>query len=556
MTPVRHAPDAGGITRMHAVLIQLVSIIASVGVGHLVAGLFSPASSPFQAVADAVVRLSPEGLTEFGKSLDFPAIGLPRGVADKVGLLVGIAVVLLVVAALAGIAAYHRRSVGRAVIIVLGVVGFAAVCFSPVFAPVDLLAPLSSMMVGLSAYARLYHLVDSITEPSVRFSVPKVTEGHPEGTSEVPPTAPQLVTPLVTSPVTRRTVLATSAAVGVGAVGAGAVGQLLGAGARIDTSARTALKPRLQPQVAAPPLPAGADFAAQGSPPFLTPNKDFYRIDTALRVPTISAADYQLKVHGMVARELLLSYDDLLRRPLVEQRVTLTCVSNPVNGDLISNASFVGVSLRELLLEAGVRPGAEQIFSTSYDGWTCGTPTSVVLEPDRGAMLALAMNGEPLPLEHGYPVRMVVPGLYGYVSATKWLADIELTTFDRHAYWIDRGWAQLGPIKTQSRIDRPRGLEVVPAGRFTAAGIAWAQHRGISRVEVRLDGGPWQEAQLSTEVSRDTWRMWRADLTLAEGNHAIESRATDGNGKVQPQQRADPIPDGATGWPQINFWAA
>jgi DMSO/TMAO reductase YedYZ molybdopterin-dependent catalytic subunit len=178
------------------------------------------------------------------------------------------------------------------------------------------------------------------------------------------------------------------------------------------------------------------------------------------------------------------------------------------------------------------------------------------MEPDRGAMLALAMNGEPLPVEHGYPVRMVVPGLYGYVSATKWLTDLELTTFDgRRSYWLERGWAQRAPIKTESRIDRPRGLDTVAAGRYTAAGIAWAQHRGVSRVEVRLDGGPWRPAQLSADAGRDTWRMWRADVEVTPGNHFIESRATDGTGAVQTQATAQPIPDGASGWPIINFSA-
>jgi DMSO/TMAO reductase YedYZ molybdopterin-dependent catalytic subunit len=465
----------------------------------------SPLSSPFQAVADTVVRLSPEWLTEFGKSLDLPAIGLPKGVADKALLLVGIGVALLVMGLLAGFLAQRSRRGGRADIVVLGLLGLAAVVFSPVFALADIVAPLVAMLAGLSAYFRLYNYAERIGSPAAD------TSATPDSTE-----------------LTRRKLIIASASAGGGAVVAGVAGQMLGAGSGPDTATREAVKPRLQPAKPAPPIPAGADFTTVGSPTFITSNRDFYRIDTSLRIPVLNAQEYRLMLHGMVARELSLSYDDLLRRPLEERVVTLTCVSNTVNGDLIGNAGFVGVSLRDLLLEAGVQPGADQIFGTSHDGWTCGTPTDVVMEPDRGAILALAMNGEPLPVEHGYPVRMVVPGLYGFVSATKWLTDLELTTFDRRkAYWLERGWAQQAPIKTESRIDRPRGLDTVPAGRFTAAGIAWAQHRGISRVEVRLDGGPWQPAQLATDVSRDTWRMWRAELTVAPGNHFIESRLAD-----------------------------
>ncbi len=543
-TPAVPAPRT--IPTLHAVVIELVSVLASIGVGHLVAGFVSPTSSPFQAVADTIVRLSPPGLTEFGKSLSFPAIGLPRGVADKVGLLVGIGVVLVVFAVLAGLAARRSRTTGRAVIIVLGLLGMAAVVFSPVFGPLGLIAPLAALIVGTSVYSRLYGMAEAIESRPAPTAPP--TADAPAGPTGSPsgehPTG-----------VTRRKLMVNSAGVGVLAAGAGVGGYLLGAGTDV-TAARAALTPELRPAKPAPPIPAGADFVANGSPPFITPNKDFYRIDVALRVPTVAAASWKLKVHGMVNRELSLNYADLLSRTLIEQTVTLTCVSNEVNGDLISTANFVGVSLRDLLLEAGVQPGADQMFSTSVDGWTCGTPTDVLMEPDRGAMLAMAMNGEPLPLEHGYPVRIVVPGLYGFVSATKWLADIEMTTFDRRrAYWLDRGWAQRAPIKTQSRIDRPRGLEVVPAGKVTAAGIAWAQHRGISKVEVRIDGGPWQQAQLAADVSRDTWRMWRADLDVPPGNHFIESRATDGTGAVQTAVPAAPIPDGASGWPMINFAA-
>jgi DMSO/TMAO reductase YedYZ molybdopterin-dependent catalytic subunit len=303
-------------------------------------------------------------------------------------------------------------------------------------------------------------------------------------------------------------------------------------------------------------VPGAAAFPQLGTPTFVTPNSDFYRIDTALRIPTLAAADWQLRVHGMVARELTLTFADLIGRPLVERPITMTCVSNPVGGNLISTADFIGVPLRDILLEAGVDPAADQLFSRSSEGWYTGTPTSVVMEPQRGALLAIGMNGEALPPEHGFPVRMVVPGLYGYVSGTKWVVDLEATTFHnpfRQGFWLERGWSQFGPIKTMSRIDAPLNSATVTADSVTVAGVAWAQHIGIAEVEVRVDGGQWQPAILSDEVSIDAWRMWHLDLALAKGDHAAEARATDKSGYVQTDQLAQPIPNGASGWPSVRF---
>jgi DMSO/TMAO reductase YedYZ molybdopterin-dependent catalytic subunit len=329
-------------------------------------------------------------------------------------------------------------------------------------------------------------------------------------------------------------------------VAAGGLGQLLSSrltGSRDEVTAALRAAPLAE---RAAPVPAAATFPE--SIPFVTSNADFYRIDTALRIPSGTAADWSLRIHGMVDRELTLTFDDLLSRPLLERRITMLCVSNEVGGGLISTADFIGVDLREILLEAGIRPGADQVLSTSSDGWTAGTPVEVLLEPGRGALLAVGMNGEALPAEHGFPVRMVVPGLYGFVSATKWVTDLEITTFDaRQAYWLQRGWAERAPIKTQSRIDSPGGLRRVPAGRVPVAGIAWSQPRGVSRVEVQVDGGAWTAAQLGTEVGGDTWRMWRAEVDLAPGAHVVAVRATDADGVVQTEQRAGVVPDGATG---------
>jgi DMSO/TMAO reductase YedYZ molybdopterin-dependent catalytic subunit len=507
----------------------VLAVGAALGSGQLVAALISPASSPFLAVGDTVIRFSPEFLTEFAKTT--------FGTADKSVLLSGMAVVIALVAALAGLASRRHVRPGVVVVSAMGVLGVLAVIFSPSFSPLDLLAPAVSVGVGVWVFRLLHRLGRQAYGPG-----DGAPGEQPEGGGGV----------------SRRKVLAgSSAAVGVASLGAGAAGLLIGG--RVTESRQSVGTALAQGRITqrAPAIPAGAAFPELGTPTFITPNPEFYRIDVALRVPTLTAADWTLRLHGMVDREITLTFADLLARPLVERTITLTCVSNPVGGDLISTATFVGVELRDILLEAGIQPGAEQLFTTSTDGWTAGTPVDVVLEEGRGALLAIGMNGEPLPPEHGFPVRMVVPGLYGFVSATKWIADMEVTTFDAaQAYWLQRGWSQKAPIKTQTRIDSPRGFRSVPAGRVTVAGIAWAQHTGIGRVEIRMDGGPWRDAELADEVNVDSWRMWRADFDLTPGSHTVQTRGIDRNGQVQVEQRADPVPDGATGWPATIFTVA
>jgi len=288
-----------------------------------------------------------------------------------------------------------------------------------------------------------------------------------------------------------------------------------------------------------------------GLGPFITPNDRFYRVDTALLVPAVMAEDWQLRVHGMVERELTLDYEHLLARPLIERDITLTCVSNPVGGRYAGNARWVGTPLKDLLEEAGPLPEADQIVSRSVDGFTLGTPTAIATD-GRDAMLAVAMNGEPLPLAHGFPVRLIVPGLYGYVSATKWLVDIELTTFDAYdPYWVQRGWAERAPIKTMSRIDTPSPFEDLVPGEIPIAGVAWAQHVGIERVEVSIDGAPWATAELAGEETVDTWRQWVYRWNATAGDHRLRVRATDRIGATQTAERAEPFPDGATGHHEI-----
>jgi DMSO/TMAO reductase YedYZ molybdopterin-dependent catalytic subunit len=303
-------------------------------------------------------------------------------------------------------------------------------------------------------------------------------------------------------------------------------------------------------------VPAAAQLQVPGVTPYVVPNAEFYRIDTALVVPQVDTRGWKLRVHGLVDREVEIDWDALMAKPMQEALLTLTCVSNEVGGDLAGNAVWTGWPIRELLAMAGPQRGADMVLSTSVDGFTAGTPL-MALTDDRNALLAVAMNGEPLPVEHGFPVRMVVPGLYGYVSATKWVVDLKVTTFAADvAYWTPRGWSERGPIKTASRIDVPASGDRVKAGTIAVAGVAWAQHRGIRAVEVRVDDGPWQPARLAAEPTVDSWRQWVFEWDAPKGNHTLTVRAVDGTGAVQTSRVAPPAPDGASGWHSVTVTAA
>jgi DMSO/TMAO reductase YedYZ molybdopterin-dependent catalytic subunit len=348
---------------------------------------------------------------------------------------------------------------------------------------------------------------------------------------------------------TRRAFLARAGGVAVVVAFAGAAGRFASRSRRRVEQARRLL--RLP--VTRGAMPATADLGVPGIAPWRTPNDDFYLIHTALAAPSISPKDWQLRIHGMVEREVTVTYDDLVRGQLTEAWVTLCCVSNEVGGDLIGNAWWSGVPVRELLAQAGISGDADAVLQTSHDGWTCGTPL-VALTDDRNALLAIAMNGQPLPIDHGFPVRMVVPGLYGYVSGTKWLVDLEVTRFDRFtAYWTDRGWSEKGPVKTESRIDVPRNGGGVAAGTVRVGGSAWAQHTGVERVEYQVDGGPWRTAELGGVPDLDTWVQWTGSVEVERGDHVLVVRATDKSGYTQTSVRADVVPDGATGWHSVSF---
>ena len=318
---------------------------------------------------------------------------------------------------------------------------------------------------------------------------------------------------------------------------------------RAVTSARNAVV-LPAPVATAPTVPAGAEVS--GVTPYVSSNDAFYRIDTALYPPQVDPANWTLKIHGMVRNPITISWAELLQRPMIERYVTLACVSNEVGGDLIGNALWLGTPIKALLDEAQPLPDADQVIQRSVDGWTCGSPTAV-LRDGRDALLAVGMNGKPLPVDHGFPVRMVVPGLYGYVSACKWITEIELSRFvDFDAYWVPRGWSQQAPIKTESRIDTPRDGAKRSAGPVTVAGVAWAQHRGIAKVEVQVDGGEWMTATLAATVSADTWRQWSLQWMATTGQHVIRVRATDTTGETQTSTPAAPAPNGATGWHSVS----
>jgi DMSO/TMAO reductase YedYZ molybdopterin-dependent catalytic subunit len=510
-----------------AALVGLLAVGAALAAGHLVAGFLGPASSPYFAVGNAAIDLTPAGVKGFAVST--------FGTNDKTVLLAGMGVVLAVLGVAFGLVSRRRSWPGALLIGLLGILGVVAVYSRGGLGELAVLSPIVSMVVGVGIFLLLHALATRRR--------PAAVEGRESSESRAGRRMPS-----------RRGFLASSAGVVAAGAAAGVSGQAL-AGADDARDSRTAIG-ALTPAEPAPPIPPNADFRKAGTPSFITPNRKFYRVDKALIVPQIRADDWRLRIHGMVRREKTFNYADIASRRLVERTITMTCVSNPVGGPYVSTAKFIGVPLAELLAEVGVVDGADQLFSTSHGGgYTAGTPVEAVTDPDRGALLAIGMNREALPLVHGFPARMVVPGIYGYASATKWVVDMELTTFAaKKAYWIPRGYSVRAPIKTESRIDAPTPFQRLPTGPVTVAGIAWAQTTGIAKVEVRIDGGPWQSARLATPVNRNTWRMWRAELTVGQaGSHTVEARASDANGHTQTPHEAPVLPDGASGWPSLVF---
>jgi DMSO/TMAO reductase YedYZ molybdopterin-dependent catalytic subunit len=471
---------------------------------------------PLDALGSGFIDRTPPWLKDL-------AIGL-FGTNDKLALRIGMLVVIGVVGAALGVLSLRRPWVGVAGIVAFGVVALLAALERPAEPPAAMLPPLVAIVAGVAALRLLLAAAASWWEETL---VPGRT--MTQGASS------------------RRRFLRTAGGVVAAAAVAWTAVPLL---ERRRSEAVDASAPDLLPPVGdqLPSTDSGDLDEVAGITPFVTDNADFYRIDTALRIPTIDSGDWSVRIHGMVDNEMVLSYDQLLARPMVERTVTLCCVSNEVGGDLVGNAVWQGVLLRSLLEEAGVQPGAEQVFSESVDGFTCGFPVEAALD-DRDCLIAVGMNGQALPRAHGFPARLVVPGLYGYVSATKWLQRIELTTWEAdQGYWIPRGWSREGPIKTQSRIDVPRRDQTVQRGAVTVAGVAWAQQRGIAKVEIRIDGGEWHEARLGDGAGVDAWKQWVYEWDAEPGDHTLQVRATDTTGQPQTEEVAPPAPDGATGY--------
>jgi DMSO/TMAO reductase YedYZ molybdopterin-dependent catalytic subunit len=493
-----------------AALCGLMAGAAALAVGELAAvAAGGAAAAPAVAVGQRAIDLAPQPLKEFAIR-NF-------GSNDKTVLLSGVYVVLVVISAAAGVLARRHLTIASWVAAGFGVVGIVA---AETRASPQAGAWFPSLLAGAAAVLTLRWLTrmsrDASAGPSDR----------------------------------RRFLLA----IGGTAVGAAVGG--FGAKAWLDSRfnagpARAAVKIPA-PVEALAPVPAATHPNVTGLGPFFTPNAQFYRVDTALTVPQVDPMKWKLRIHGMVDRPFELTFADLLALHLDEHDLTLTCVSNPVGGSYCGNARWIGAPLAPLLRRAGVQSGANQILCTSVDGMTIGAPVEAVLD-GREAMLAVAMNGEALPIEHGFPCRMLIPGLYGYVSATKWVTDLNLTTFGAAAaYWVNQGWAQQAPVKTASRIDVPGDGATVFAGDVVLAGTAWATHRGVAAVEVQIDGGAWQETTLAASDTPDTWRQWSYTWRAARGQHRIAVRATDGTGKVQTSAVQDVLPDGATGYHQIS----
>ncbi len=584
-----HRPAADPVRPARVLAGALAGVLAAavaMGAAQFASGLGVPQSSPVLAVGQAAIDLAPAQVKEFAIAT--------FGTGDKTALLAGILVILVLYAAAVGILAVRRFGLGLAGLAVFAAIGLAAALTRPtatVGYVVPTLAGAAAGSVALfwlaRAAVRLGAPLDSLFPPDPHPdphpelpgpdapadpAPPAIPDapassawqaGHERPPDPAPPARPAVRAGPAYSfagvahpddqrpsrwPARRQFLFTTGAAAAVAGLGTLA-GSNLAHEHNIATTRRAIRFPR--PAVPAPPLPAGHDLAVPGLTSFVTPDQSFYRVDTALLVPQVDPARWRLRIHGMVQREVTVTFADLLRRPLIEAWVTLTCVSNVVGGPYAGNARWLGASLAGLIRQARPRAGANQLLCTSVDGFTSGTPLPVVLD-GRDALLAVAMNGVALPIEHGFPARMVVPGLYGYVSATKWVTDIEVTTFAAaRAFWAQRGYAQLAPIKTESRIDVPAAGRSLAPGRTSVAGVAWAQHKGIAAVEVRVDGGPWHQARLATVPGIDTWRQWVWDWPATPGPHELEARATDATGYTQTAVQADTIPNGASGYPSV-----
>jgi DMSO/TMAO reductase YedYZ molybdopterin-dependent catalytic subunit len=552
----------------------VLTAAVALGVAQLVAGITGALGSPIDAIGEVAINHTPIPVKEFAIA--------HFGSRDKDALVSGILAVLIIAAAIAGALAVRRLWQGLAVLALFGAAGVDAAVSQPGTTGTDVLPTLAGMataavaLVILTRSARAAFRLPSRTvtagQPvrpnapvapdvpvtpwrSVSSRLPEVPIAPDVSVVPGPPASPERPATMLpggperpAGPGRRRFLITAGGVAAVAAAGGGAGQLLLG---RFSVASSRAGVRLPAPAVAARAVPAGAELGIGGLSPFFTSNSQFYRVDTDLVVPQVSPDSWTLRIDGMVRSPVEITFDELLKMPLTEADITLVCVSNVVGGPYAGNARWLGVPLATLLRKAGIKAGADQVLSTGTDGMTISTPLQAILD-GRNALVAVGMNGQPLPVAHGFPARMVVPGLYGYVSATKWLTRLTVTTFaSQRAYWTQRGYAPKAPIKTESRIDVPKPLAQVPKGRVPVAGVAWAPHRGISAVEVSVDNGPWQTARLAAADGIDTWRQWAWAWDATPGLHSLRVRATDGTGATQTALEASPVPDGASGWDSV-----
>ena len=495
----------------------ILATLVGIAAGHLVAAFTDPAASPVLTVGSTVIDLTPTPMKEWAIRT--------FGDSDKAVLVGSVMLGVLVLAAVAGLLAHRRFLYGAGVLVVLVASAAVMALLRPGATALDVLPAIAAGVVGVASLALLARMAAGLdTLAGARYSTNESAEAQPS----------------------RRGVLVAAGALTVAAAALAGAGQWI-------TGRRTTPAGVTLPQAAdpAPGLPTDLRGTVPGISRLQTPTSSFYRVDTRLTLPIISLDDWTLTIDGDVENEVTFTYDDILKMPMIERDITLTCVSNDVGGPYVGGARWLGVPLSDLLDKAKVGRAADQIYSQDVDGMTISTPLEMAMA-QKDAMLAIGMNGEPLPQEHGFPARMVIPGLYGFISATKWISRMTLTTYDeKKAYWTDRGWATNAPIKIASRIDTPQSFSTINGGDTFIGGVAWAQTRGIGKVEVQVDGGAWQKAELGPDVGVDYWRQWYFPWTAEPGDHDISVRATDLEGELQTDAKAAPFPNGSSGRQRI-----
>ncbi len=529
--PATDATDAAAVSReggtdpgrgrLWAWLVGWVAGTVTLGSAEALAGITQRTGwaggtpSPVLALGGAFIDRTPPWLKRLAIQL--------FDTNDKLALLIGMGIVIFAVTGFSGWLAAKNRRAGLVTVVAISALAGLAIGSRPNASAVDQIPLLVGTFLGLVCLSKL---LDRLGQWRTAVSQAEV-------------------------PLARRSFLGGMAGAGLLAViGAGAAAALA-QGVRAVQAGRASLRLPSPGGVRVSPAEL-VSITKPGLSPLITPLEDFYRIDTALATPQILPEKWSLRIHGLVENELRIDFAELLALPMVERMITLSCVSNEIGGDLVGNQVWLGHPIRELLARAKPLKDADMVLSMSADGWTAGTPLDALTDPNRDALLAVGMGGEPLPVNHGFPARLVVPGLYGFVSATKWVVDLEVTRFDRaQGYWTPRGWSAKGPIKTQSRIDIPRSLSTVKSGNVPVAGVAWAPHTGLTKIEIQVDGGPWQAATLGEGGSQDSWRQWSWQWSATSGEHELKVRATDASGYVQPETRTDVAPDGATGWHTI-----